>query len=280
MRVCAHITFFYQETRVSFLQKVVAGLQQWKEPTQLDIFIHTNACPEFRIPELPSSPHPQSSSKIICYSLGAEHPFYLSWKCRDLLRLQASSYDVFIYLEDDIYLPPAALSYWLAEVERVGDAGYTPGFLRIETNSEGAEFVTDLPGQKLQPRVDTGLKNFILHDQFPYCGFWIYRRREFEKWALTPYFNPATVDGYGIREASAIGMMGMTERQRAEWFRCAVLPIIQEGEEGEEGKEQNIKKITIDPCCRVYHLANNYVSGPSVFATIPFHHCVNNPITE
>jgi hypothetical protein len=49
--------------------------------------------------------------KIIYHDLSNIDPFYLTWKCRKLLKQQKNDYDVFMYIEDDILVPSKAIKY-------------------------------------------------------------------------------------------------------------------------------------------------------------------------
>jgi hypothetical protein len=56
----------------------------------------------------------------------------------------------------------------------------------------------------------------------------------------------ANIEGYDIREKSAVGLHGM----KSHWYKYSIIPIID--------------KQVIDEC-KVYHLTNNYHNENSIF---------------
>jgi hypothetical protein len=100
----------------------------------------------------------------------------------------------------------------------------------------------------------------ILNDVNPYTAFWIYDNKEFKRFLQSPSWDPSTlVPAYGVREAAAIGMHHTRIPLRL--YNFTLLPLTQD--------------MKVDPNCRVYHLANNYVDTPyCFFATLLFDEAV------
>ena len=69
---------------------------------------------------------------IIYHDLTNINPFYLTWKCRDLLKQQKDDYDIFMYIEDDILVPCNAIKYWLKYNKDLIDIQYNLGFIKVE----------------------------------------------------------------------------------------------------------------------------------------------------
>ena len=91
----------------------------------------------------------------------------------------------------------------------------------------------------------------------PYCAFWIYNKNEFNNFANSKYYKINNIQGYGIREQSAIGLHGLN----TDWYKSTLIPVI------------NNKLIEE---CKIYHMPNNYVLNKNtLFATIKFDEAVS-----
>lgn len=250
--IAIHVSFFYIESRIQYVNRIIDATNQYD--CVADIYIHTN------IPELePSllSRYTNGSLLIISHDLSLEHPFYLTWKCRPLLKTQMDDYDAFMYIEDDILVPWKAIQYWINNNERLIAQNYNLGFLRIEIAADGEEYISDLYGERLDTiiQLDDGLP-YCLNNKNPYCAFWIYNKAEFKRFAENPYYDIQKIPDYAIREKSAIGLHGIQNY----WYKGTVIPIVGDG-------------LAVD--CRVYHMPNNYVVDDSPFATIRFEDAID-----
>lgn len=242
--MCIHICFFYIDNRLQYIRRILEETNQY--PYTADIFIHTNELGK-HIESLIKNIYKNGKLFIIEHDFSNEHPFYLSWKCRDLLKLQKNDYDIFMYIEDDILVPKKAIAYW--EKYRVKiPATLNLGFLRIEIDDNGNEYVTDL-----RNKLNKTMENYILNDENPYCAFWIYDKETFGKWVDSSLYDIKNIVGYEIRESSAIGLHGL----HTNWYNATVLPC----------DENSITRI--HPDCRIYHMPNNYI-GSGEFAKYLF----------
>lgn len=234
MKGVLHITFFYIENRRHYVEKILKETETY--PFPVDIFIHTNV----NISGFSYS----GKLEVVIHDLTNIHPYFLTWKCRELLYKQREDYDVFMYLEDDILVPKQAIEYWLHYSSKL-ECKYNLGFLRIET-SNGLEYITDFErGSSLKKTTMICEKNFVVNDVNPYCAFWIYSKKDFALFLTTPAWMYWTMKGIGIREASAFGMIKMFQ---------TVIPLVDD---------------SLDPCCKIYHMPNNYI-GSGRFACILF----------
>jgi hypothetical protein len=250
MIVVKHICFFYVEERIRYINNIIQEANKYKYIT--DIFIHTNS------PTLSKEcfdTYTNGSLHIIYHDLTNEHPFYLSWKCRKLLKKQKDDYDIFMYIEDDILVPMNALEYWLKYNEKMTVLGYNLGFVRIEIDDNNTEFITDLPGVPFNTTIDLDNETFCVNNINPYCAFWIYNKKEFNRYVDSDYYNLNNIMGYGIRESSAIGLHGLNTK----WYKDTLIPV----------KNGNL----IDDC-KIYHMPNNYIKSTQSFAKIPFQNCI------
>lgn len=245
MKIAKHVSFFYLENRLQYVNNIIAASNQYEIET--DIFIHTNAENlSFNIPYTNGTIH------IIYHDLSNIHPYYLTWKCRELLKQQRDQYDIFMYIEDDILVPFKAIQYWQKYNEILLKDNYNLGFVRIEV-AEDVEYITDLNGEKFDTVIQIGTEQFCVNNKNPYCAFWIYNKKEFNKFVDSEYYDTNNIRGYEIRESSAIGLHGNGNN----WFKHTVIPVTEDGKLKED--------------CRIYHMPNNYVSdNGNKFATIKF----------
>jgi len=251
MRIVQHISFFYLEDRFKYLNQIISETNKYHFTT--DIFIHTNV--QFSKSKLPS--YNNGNLTIICHDLTGINPHYLTWKCRDLLKKQKSDYDIFIYIEDDILVPYKAIKYWLEYNEKLIENGYNLGFVRIETDNN-IDYITDLYGEKLDTIIKFDNNFYCVNNRNPYCAFWIYNKKEFNRFVNSHFYNINNIPEYGIREKSAIGLHGYTNY----WYKNTLIPIIN-------------NRLVDD--CKIYHMPNNYVNDKnSLFATIKFNEAIKS----
>ena len=246
MKITKHISFYFSTDRIIYINNIIDETNKYEYTT--DIFIHTN---NIDLQESIFNNYTNGCITIIYHDLSNIHPFYLTWKCRDLLKQQKNEYDVFIYIEDDILVPYKAIKYWLEYNEKIIEMNYNLGFVRIEVENN-IEYITDLYGKKLDTVINLDKNTYCVNNNNPYCAFWIYNKNEFDKFVNSKYYNIQNIRGYGIREQSAIGLHGL----HTDWYKSTLIPII------------NNKLIE---CCKIYHMPNNYVLDKNtMFATIQF----------
>ena len=199
MKITKHISFYYIEDRIQYVNKIIHEINKYEFYT--DLFIHTNS----NILKKESfDEYTSGNINIICHDLSNIHPFYLTWKCRDLLKQQANDYDIFIYTEDDILIPFNAILYWLKYNTKLITYNYNLGFLRIETKNN-EEYITDLPGNHFKSNIILDDDNYCINNINSYCAMWIYNKNEFNKFINSKYYDIKNIRGYEIRESSAIG---------------------------------------------------------------------------
>ena len=245
MKITKHIYFYYLTDRIIYINNIIDETNKYEYTT--DIFIHTN---NIDLQEEMFNNYTNGYIKIIYHDLSNIHPFYLTWKCRDLLQQQQHEYDIFIYIEDDILVPYKAIKYWLEYNEKLIKMNYNLGFVRIEVENN-IEYITDIC-VKLDNIINLNEEIYCVNDKNPYCAFWIYNKNEFNNFVNSKYYNINNISDYGIREQSAIGLHGTS----TDWYKNTLIPII------------NNKLIEE---CKIYHMPNNYVLDKNTcFAKIKF----------
>ena len=252
MKITNHISFYYIEDRIKYVNTIIDETNKY--PYITDIFIHTNK-EDLQIDSF--NKYNNGTLNIVYHDLSDCHHFKLTWKCRDLLEKQKNDYDIFMYIEDDMLVPCAAINYWMKYNKKLIENEYNLGFVRIETNAKNEEFITDLPGKRINTTITLDNEKYGVNGN-PYCAFWIYNKEEFNKFVESKYYNlSAMPNWYGDREKSAIGL----HSKGWGWYKSTIIPIVD-------------KNLTKD--CRIYHLPNNYVNDKrNFFASIPFEKCID-----
>ena len=254
MRITKHISFFYLEDRIFYINNIIDETNKYEYIT--DIYIHTN---NKDLQKDSFNKYTNGTIEIIYHDLTKIHPHYLTWKCRDLLQQQKDDYDIFMYIEDDILVPRKTLEYWLQRNEELIELNYNLGFAIIEINDKGEEYYQGLcRNTYIDKSIVLNDTLYCINDKNPYCAFWIYNKKEFERFTESIYFDIiGNVPGYGPRESSAVGLHGINPLY---WYKGTVIPIVN-------------NKLTDD--CKIYHMPNNYVKLTAIyddckFSTIKF----------
>ncbi|GEM_PF-2234556 len=261
MKIAVHITFFHIENRYKFLHEVIDNLLLIE--SEMNIFIYTNK--KFKLFEnydnIKLLVYPYKSSIVSRFSfnsifnkLGIKqliHPYFLTWEHRKIVEENINEYDIQIYLEDDIKFTKDNLNYWLEFNEIVSRRGYNLGFLRIEFN--GIEkYLTDVT-KSLNKIIHIENTAYIVNEVNPYCGFWIYSKKELKEFIRSKEWN-FDFSNYGIREKAAIGWHGKNMNR----YLNTIIPL----------KEDDIQYMATQNCT-VHHLPNNYLDHNS-FCSLKF----------
>lgn len=245
-----HIAFFYKEKRLEYIHRIID--ESHKYPfSNIDIFIHTN---QHFTTENVVTEYDNVTVSVIVHTL--EHPFALTWLCRDIMFRQRETYHAFMYIEDDILVPKEAVDYWKELSPLLKKFNYNLGFVRIETK-EGTEYITDLAHGRVFSDfvVIDDTHRCALNNINPYCAFWIYSKEDFHDFISSQYYDVNNIYDYGLRERCAIGLHGLGMN----FYHGTLLPLRNNG---------------LDPRCRIYHLPNNYaIDADSPFAKIRFNDC-------
>ena len=183
MKITKHISFYFKTSRIIYINNIIDETNKYEQIT--DIYIHTN---NINLHKEMFNNYNNGNIKIIYHDLSNIDPFYLTWKCRDLLQQQQHDYDIFIYIEDDILVPYKAIKYWLEYNEKLIEMNYNLGFVRIEVENN-IEYITDLHGKIFDTVINLNEKKYCVNNKNPYCAFWIYNKNEFNKFVNSKYYN-------------------------------------------------------------------------------------------
>jgi hypothetical protein len=253
MKITKHISFYFLTDRIIYINNIIDETNKYELTT--DIFIHTNS---IDLQKEMFNKYSNGNIQIIYHDLSNINPFYLTWKCRELLQQQKNEYDIFMYIEDDILVPHKAIQYWLEYNTNLIEMNYNLGFVRIEVEKD-IEYITDLK-VKIDTIICLNETNYGVNNKNPYCAFWIYNKNEFNNFVNSKYYDINNIPHYAIRESSAIGLHGF----KTNWYKNTLIPIVD-------------SKLIED--CKIYHMPNNYVVNKRTrFATIKFDEAVENTV--
>jgi hypothetical protein len=280
MKIAKHISFFYIESRIQYLNTIIGEANKYLYET--DIFIHTNFA-GFNIDGLLL--YTNGRLTAIYHDLTGINPFLLTWGCRDLLKSQKNDYDIFMYIEDDILVPNRAIKYWLEYNKPLIRENYNLGFVRIEVDENGMEYITDTQyGSHLTETVVINGQRFCINDKFPYCAFWIYNKDEFHRFIESGYYDiqQCVLPEFSrlAREYSAWGLHHLSYQN----YKSTVIPFFPDSENSENNKPVkplkipplrstflndtptecvilNVQRYKLTDCCKIYHLPNNYINS-------------------
>lgn len=255
MKIAVHITFFFVETRLDYLRKVIANFEEL--PHDLHFFIYSNRDLKslIKASNVQFKLFPYKKFGVLGYNGGFwnklkltsfVHPYHLAWENRKVVEQIVDAYDVQMYIEDDIAFKNENFNYWLKYKDICNRDNYNLGFLRFESDSKNQTYLTDLFDlPKKTIRLNQQL--FLINNTNPYCGFWIYGQDELKKFVKTNEWN-FKFKGIGIREKSAIGWHGLMMNR----YQGTILPLCL-SENGEYILSQG---------CAVHHIPNTYINDP------------------
>jgi len=233
-KIAVHITH-YQDGRTNlkrnfFLKRAIISYLQISK--NVEIFIHSNKKYIYK----------HKSVKCFVHNNKNEHPFYLSWKYRNLMQQQKNLYDFYIYSEDDILFTMKNFLYWKKNYELCTKNFYNLGFIRVENRMSAGLYAVDL-FLKLKKFITLNQKKFIINDVNPYCALWIMDNQQFNEFIKTKIWKfdwKTSYQAYGdIRAMSAMGWHGLN----CGYYKSTIIPL---------------KNYKMDNDCIITHLDNRY----------------------
>jgi hypothetical protein len=232
LKIAVHITHYsrkiYEEEKI--LNKVIKTYLLISK--NIKIFIHTNQKFISR----------NKRVSYIFHNIESEHPFYLSWKCRDLMADQKNDYDIYIYSENDILFSKKNFLYWKKYKDVCISRKLNLGFCRVEKKSN-KNFLTDIY-YKLNQYIRLDNFFFLINNKNPFCAFWIYDSKEFINFVNSDVWKFNWKKNYqcfnDIRAMSAIGWHGINMNR----YHYTVIPLS--------------KRFKILNSSLIKHLRNNY----------------------
>jgi hypothetical protein len=253
IRLVVCITFYYDFSRLIYLQKSLESLSNIYVDKQ--IYILTNT---FDSDELLTIQSLIKENTTIVKSCENGHDFLLTWSHFSLMKKNLKEFTHFLYLEDDIEFSIKNLNYWIDAREKLKYTGLIPGFFRIEKINDFNIFSTDVI--KPMSLYDCGLIDIENSETFisivyPYQGMYLFDKELMNEFLESKDFNPDFTQNsstkswnrtnFGIREKSALGL---TYISIPVGFKTRiVLPF-------------NFRNGGLNDTCFVHHLPNNYAN--------------------
>ena len=254
------VTFFYNEDKFSFLQKIFS---QYKHLAKsVDAHIITNSCKEDQHCIIRSLLNEADIPITIHCPTLLGHPYLLCWSHLSVFRTlfaEDNSITHFLYVEDDILIRKRNIIYWLEGREMLREYGLIPSFLRYEKKDDDfAKYSTDITFSTLYSKLlHTKAKKDYVFINFhqPYQGLYLLDRELMAEHLNGPSSNPDS-GIWSIREKAA---QGLTYANVPEGFYSRNLVGF------------DTLKFSVDPECLVHHLPNNYANNPGTpFGKIPY----------
>lgn len=249
-KICVHIPFYVEN---NFRKKYVLLNRVCKNylklSNNLTIFIHTNKIIKKNSKRI----------KFILHNFKNIHPYKLTWKCRELMKLQRNKYEFFIFGEDDIIFSKKNFNYWLKYKDTCIQNNYNLGFLRVETKKKDNLLYSTDQISKIRYYVNINDVKFAKLENSN-CSFWIYDKSEFKKFTKTKYWKFdwkwVTISGILlIREMAAVGWHG--ENMNGVFmnrYNGTIIPL---------------KNLNLDKQSFIKHISNKYANNPAgLFGTI------------
>ena len=241
MRITKHITFFNSPKlryRYNHINRIIKEVCSY--PYETDIYIHTNE----DVKQHYLKKNTNGKIQVIVHDFNNGNPLYLPWSCRDFFKAQKNDYDIFIYIEDDMLITIPALNYWLQHKDDLIKHSFNLGFLRIETDIDGNEYMVDII-RKLETNntVVINGKNYVINNVNTFVASWIYDKNEFNVFLGSPYYNGnGNIPNYDVQAAAGVGLHGdgMTR------YKKTIIPFDAETKQ-------------LHPGCRLYHIDNVYL---------------------
>jgi hypothetical protein len=199
VRAVAHVAFHFVPSRMPYLREVVETLAALPL-ARIDIVVDTNS--ERGAEHVARLP--QVGAVEVWRNL--EDPLKLTWVHRRSMAEKLGEHDLFLYVEDDILIPPAAMARWLDEAERLGPHGFVPGLVRVEHDRRGGLVLSDFEHPLQAARIVTLEGRQYLANPFPYQACWLCTAGEMRTFVESPNYQ-AGVEGRGlaVRERMAVG---------------------------------------------------------------------------
>jgi hypothetical protein len=251
------VTFFYNEERFAFLEKICSQFEYLAE--MVNVHIITNVHEKNKKNAIRSVTGNKNINISISSPTLLGHPYLLPWCHFSIFKKvfdKDSSTTHFMYLEDDILITQENIAYWLKGRENLKKTPFIPSFLRYEKNNRGI-FSTDVT----QPVCFNDVPKVLLSDQYCYINFsqsyqgmYLLDRELMAEHLRGPSSNP-DFGQWHIREKATQGLTFVNVP--AGFYSRNLVGFDRE-------------KFYVDPDCRIHHLPNNYADNPdSPFGKIP-----------
>lgn len=251
------VTFYYVEHRVQYLKKIATHFHSFAEEVEIHVF--TNIKNDDISPSVAELVNQGRDLSVTVHTwTNGGNPEFLAWAHVEFFKNQLeqdNSITHYMYLEDDMYITPDNIEYWLEKREYLRDVKLLPSFLRYEQQEGTDDFrateIWETESFETIPKLKQSENYYYLSFKVPYSAMYLFDQELLKEWlnsssSVHTYNHP-----WGIREQAASGLSWVNV---PEGFRSR--HVI--------GYDYTNKKI--DPRCLIHHTPNNYANMPGVIA--------------
>jgi len=250
-----HIAFHFVPHRWRYLERVLTGLCEFAVDRLL-IVVDSNTNDVSHL--LNGLRFPEHCHVRVDVHTSLSHPFRLTWAHRSHMASVLNSFEYFMYLEDDIYVPPETFNAWLRRSGSLSRRDFVHGFLRVENDYAGRPMASDWRTPAKRPAVFEidGIR--YIRPTWFYQACWLYSRETMRRFVETEAWTSGLHRWSSvIRAHRESGSWSYAREFSAFGIACAtpgrprvLLPV------GDDGQ------ILSDAW--VWHLPNNYAQGSEI----------------
>jgi hypothetical protein len=246
------VTFHYVEDRIKYLEKIATQFPLLADEVLVHVFTNENDMDK-SINIMNAVKQGRTLAVEIHTPTYLGHPYLLTWchlyTFRELFNSD-ESITHFMYVEDDIFITPKNIEYWLRGLVNLKKEGLIPSFLRYEKMDYSTElYSTDAFTRSIfheLPRMEISENYCYLNLPEPYQGMYLLDRELMYEHLNGPSSIPEKTPWH-IREKAAAGLTFTNVRQG-----CYSRNFI----------GYDFANKTIDPNSFIHHLPNNYATNP------------------
>lgn len=208
-RLLVHVAFHFAPNRLKYLFETVRALEELPF-RDIDIVIDTNT----EVTRLRTQTF--FTRRPVRYAVwrDLEDPFKLTWMHRKGMAAAAGAYDTYLYVEDDIIIPPTTAAHWLERQAELAGVDAFPGFVRVEEDRAGQLMLSDFQADVHRDETVTVNGRRYLDTPYPYQACWIASAAQLDWFMAQKSWDEGCTypdffmerDGYlGVRECVAYG---------------------------------------------------------------------------
>lgn len=177
MKLLVHITFFYHESELVYLKKIIQSYEQFKCGVDIQVNTNKNFSRDF-IDNYNNGKITIKKLNLGLYKFLNNRNYFYTWISYKQLIKTKKKYDYYIYSEHDIELSFESFEFYRVEKLRL-DQKYNIGFIRTESSNEEL-YCVDVKDKKLKS-LNLNNDQIYVKTNFLYSGLWILQASDFEK---------------------------------------------------------------------------------------------------
>lgn len=262
LAVC--ITFHYVEERLKYFAEVCSELVEIAPFVNLTIV--TNATEIERTEKIEPLINKNKIDLEFLTPSGLGHPYLLAWSHLEVFKekIEDQSYSHFLYLEDDIKITRANITYWLEARQLLKKYGFIPSFFRIEKNHSDGKFYSSDVIEKMSmydcPILNIDSDHSFIGIVYPYQGLYLLDR----ELMYEHLSGVSSCPDFDHSDGGLIRIPSHNLRERA--ALCLSFINVPKGFRSRNLLPFNYAKNEIGPQSFVHHLPDNYANNFDLIA--------------